>query len=105
MRRLLKTSDDDAFSTAVEFRRITKLEDKDVKKELDSITVELEVTLAEVTIVWLTELVVRTDELLMNAKLLEILNVRDDCVDLVIDGDTAVVVTFNCDVLTVKEVG
>lgn len=101
MRRLLKTSDDDAFSTAVEFRRITKLEDKDIKKELDSIT---EVTLLEVTIVWLTELVVRTDELLMNAKLLEILNVRDDCVDLVIDGDTAVVVTFNCDVLTVKEV-
>jgi len=102
VRRLLKTSDDDAFSTAVEFRRITKLEDKDIKKELDSIT---EVTLLEVTIVWLTELVVRTDELLMNAKLLEILNVRDDCVDLVIDGDTAVVVTFNCDVLTVKEVG
>lgn len=102
MRRLLKTSDDDAFSTAVEFRRITKLEDKDIKKELDSIT---EVTLLEVTIVWLTELVVRTDELLMNAKLLEILNVRDDCVDLVIDGDTTVVVTFNCDVLTVKEVG
>ena len=101
MRRLLKTSDDDAFSTAVEFRRITKLEDKDIKKELDSIT---EVTLLEVTIVWLTELVVRADELLMNAKLLEILNVRDDCVDLVIDGDTTVVVTFNCDVLTVKEV-